>query len=189
MNEVDWVNTFASTVESRLRACDRHLAVRTGMKLPYANEVRNYKDKQFNNSDFMDYETDLLVTESDDSGLWKPRVIVEAKCHGSITTHDAITYSHKAFTHRQVHPYLRYGILIGEREHYPLPGRLFRHGTQFDFMLSWVGAKPTKAEMRHLIDILRQEVQASRKMEEIIYDSRKPGRGRYTVLHKQLVIK
>jgi len=189
MNEVEWVNTFAPTVEKRLRAVNARISVVTGKKLPYANEVRSYKGKGINDADFMDYETDMLIAESDGSEIWKPRVIVEAKCHGSISTHDAITYSHKAFTHRQVHPYLRYGILIGEREHYPLPGRLFRHGTQFDFMLSWVTAKPTKSEMNSLIDVLRKEIAASRTMEEIIYDSRRPGRGRYTVLHKELKLK
>ena len=137
----------------------------------------------------MDYETDLLVTEHLPGGKWIPRVIVEAKCRGSITTHDAITYSHKAFTHRQVHPYLRYGILIGEREQYPLHGRLFRHGTQFDFMLSWNGREPTKGEMADFVDVLRKEVNASRIMEEIILDSRKQDRNHYTVLHKELRVK
>jgi hypothetical protein len=189
MTEIEWVRSFAPAVDRRLRATDVHLSVLTGKKLPYANEIRSYNNDGICDSDIMDYETDLLVTENKDGGIWKPRVIVESKFHGSITTHDAITYSHKAFTHRQVHPYLRYGILIGEREHYPLPGRLFRHGTQFDFMMSWVGANPTKNEMDNLIDLLLKEVTASRSMEEIIYESRKPGRGRYTVLHKELHIK
>lgn len=162
MSEVEWVKTFAPVIEKRLRKHDARLSVLTGKKLPYANEIRSYKDANINDADFMDYETDLLVTENRDSGVWTPRVIVEAKCRGSITTRDAITNSHKAFTHRQVHPYLRYGILIGEREHYPLPGRLFRHGTQFDFMLSWIATQPTKKEMDALIDLLRKEVAASR---------------------------
>ncbi|GAB4286004.1 MAG: hypothetical protein Kow0081_4020 [Candidatus Dojkabacteria bacterium] len=61
---------------------------------------------------------------------------IEAKIN-SVTTHDAITYSQKAQTHKNVHSYLRYGILIGNRKDYALPGRLFRHGQHFDFMLSW----------------------------------------------------
>jgi hypothetical protein len=48
--------------------------------------------------------------------------------------------------HRQVHPYLRYRILIGEREGYPLPRRLFWHGMQLDFMLSWAGIEATEQE-------------------------------------------
>ncbi len=53
---------------------------------------------------------------------------METKANGSITTHDVITYSHKAATHRQVHPYLRYGILWVE-ENNILPGRLFLSDT------------------------------------------------------------
>lgn len=124
MREVEWVKTFAPTVEVRLQLADKSLAVSTGRKLPYANEIRAYVDTKIYDSDFMAYEADLLVTENIEDGIWIPRIIVEAKFGGSITTHNAITYSHKAFTHRQVHPYLRYGILIGERKHYPLPGRL-----------------------------------------------------------------
>lgn len=84
-------------------------------------------------------QTDLSIVEHIDAERWTPRVVVEAKL-GSVTTHDAITYSEKAATHRSVHPYLRYGIMLGEREHHPLPGRLYRHGAQFDFMVSFRGA-------------------------------------------------
>ena len=189
MREVEWIKTFAPTVEVRLHLDDKSLAVFTGRKLPYANEIRAYKKTDIHKSDFMAYETDLLITENIKDGIWVPRVIVEAKFRGSITTHDAITYSHKAFTHRQVHPYLRYGILIGDRKHYPLPGRLFRHGTQFDFMLSWVGSTPTEEEMSDFVDILVKEVHASRTMQEIIFDSRKKSRTHYTVLHKELKVK
>ena len=189
MTEVEWVKMFAPEVEARLRVIDPRLSVLTGKKLPYANEIISYKNAEINDSDFMDYETDLLVTESAEEGIWKPRVIIEAKYRGSITTHDAITYSHKAFTHRQVHPYLRYGILVGERKHHPLPGRLFRHGTQFDFMLSWIATEPARAEMDDLVEVLTKEVAASRIMEGIIFDSRKKRRNHYTVLHKELRVK
>ena len=79
-------------------------------------------------------ETDLLVFEKTD--IIKPRIIIESKIN-SVTTHDAITYIYKAQTHKNVTPYIRYGIMLGNRKHYPLPGRLFRHGTNFDFMISF----------------------------------------------------
>lgn len=189
MNEVEWVKTFAPALKARLCKADSSLFVDTGRKLPYAYEIRAYSDADTHSSGSMKYETDLLIGEKAEDGNWIPRVIVEAKCRGSITTHDAITYSNKAFTHRQVHPYLRYGILLGERKQYPLPGRLFRHGTQFDFMLSWAGGDPSKIEMDDFVDVLTKEVNASRIMEAIIYDSKKRGRDRYTVLHKELKLK
>lgn len=98
----------------------------------------------------------------------------------------AITYSTKAVTHKNVHPYLRYGILIGRREHYPLPGRLIRHGANFDFMASWTGTDPTDDEWQALMNVLVDEVRASRKLEEILTNSRSAGRARYTIVHKPL---
>ena len=79
--------------------------------------------------------------------------------------------------------------MIGERGKFPLPGRLFRHGTQFDFMLSWVGTDATEDEMSDFIEVLIKEVKASRVMQEIIFESRKKNRQHYTVLHKELKLK
>ena len=114
--------------------------------------------------------------------------MIEVK-FGSITTHDAITYSEKAFTHKKVHPYLRYGILLGDRKEHPLPGRLFRHGHYFDFMLSWEGETGSAVETENLFEIIQMEVEASRNLEEILYNSRSSKRKRYTVLHRPLHLK
>ena len=133
------------------------------------------------------YETDILVYELTTVTNWTPRVVIEAKI-SRISTHDSITYSNKAQTHKNVHPYLRYGILIGNMKNDPLPGRLFRHGQQFDFMLSWKSFDATNEEWNNLIDILRLEVKASQSLEEIIFNSRSSNRERYTVLHKPLIL-
>ena len=107
----------------------------------------------------------------------------------SITTHDAITYSQKALSHKTVHPYLRYGIMLGNRQRYPLPGRLYRHGAHFDFMISFAGTRPTELEMDRFTEIMGAEIAASRQLEKIIYESRLRDRDRYTVLHKRLCLK
>jgi hypothetical protein len=153
----------------------------------YANEIKEYTDAEpiYNT---MKYETDILVYESRGGQLYKPRVVIETKIE-SITTHDAITYSQKSSTHKYVHPYLRYGIFLGKRGHYPLPGRLFRHGAHFDFMLSWKGYESDSDEWDSLKQIVESEVAASRKLEEMIFNSRSRGRNKYTVLHKPLIAK
>lgn len=115
-------------------------------------------------------------------------MVVEAKL-GTVTSHDAITYSHKAGLHRAVHPHLRHGIMLGDREHYPLPGRSYRHGAQFDFMVSLKGLEPTEEELQALIEVVKAEVDASRTLEKIFSESRKPGRDNYTVLHQKLILK
>ena len=103
-----------------------------------------------------------------------------------MTTHDAITYSEKASTHKRVHPYLRYGIILGNRGTYPLPGRLFRHGLHFDFMASWIDFEPTENELNILTAILLDETKASRKLQKMIFESQSSSRKRYTALHRPL---
>lgn len=126
-----------------------------------------------------------MIVEHGPASTWKPRLIIELKVK-TVTTHDAITYSQKALSHKNVHPFLRYGILMGDRKNYPLSGRLYRHGVYFDFMASWVGYNPTEDELEGLLSIIRDEVEASRFLEEIIYNSRSRNRAHFTYLHRPL---
>lgn len=186
MNENEWVSSIVPAIREALRALDPQTDIVEGEKLPYAHEIRRYRDGEPHPPEVMKFETDILVVSRESPTEWTPRVVIEAKYHGSITTHDAITYSEKAEAHRTVHPYLRYGILLGERETYPLPGRLFRHGTQFDFMMSWAGSIPTENEQAILVAVLAEEVKTSRRIEEIMYDTRSRERKTFTLLHRHL---
>ena len=131
------------------------------------------------------YETDLLVYDALDQDVWIPRVVIECKLEG-VTTHDAITYSRKASTHKQVHPYLRYGILIGSWGKGQFPARLFRHGEHFDFMAIWAGVEPTDAEWQDFTAVLSDEIKSSRKIHEILTSNRSPVKTRYTPVHRPL---
>ena len=189
MRETAWVEDI---VVDRLNQAyfndQHHLEIWPAFKLPYADEVRTYKGVDPQTRHMQAFQTDMLVREVDKNGVWKPRVVIEAKM-SRITTHDAITYSQKTATHKQIHPYLRYGIMVGNRKHYPLPGRLFRHGAHFDFMLSWVGIEPTENELSTLATVIKNEVEASQALEEIIYQSRSKNREHYTFYHKPLMLK
>ncbi len=57
------------------------------------------------------YEVDLLIKEKRDT-YSIPKLIIESK-YGKITTHDTITYSNKAKTHKDLYSGLRYGLMIG----------------------------------------------------------------------------
>ena len=130
-------------------------------KVPYAQEVLSYNsDFERDEESTMDFETDLLVYEKADT--IKPHIIIESKIN-SITTHDAIIYIYKAQTHKNVTPYIRYGIMLGNRKHYPLPGRLFRHGTNFDFMISFKDFILSEDERIAFIDLIQKEL----KLEEM----------------------
>jgi hypothetical protein len=188
MTEKEWVGLVIKVIQNSLSVHGENFIVSQAAKLTYASEIRSYAGNDPQNYSRIAYETDILISEYFSGKKWKPRIVIEAKL-GSITTHDAITYSQKASTHKNVHPYLRYGILIGDRQHYPLPGRLFRHGAYFDFMLSWEVFEPSAVELSNLLEILTEEVQASRHLEEIIYNSRSRNRKRYTFLHRPLRLK
>jgi hypothetical protein len=67
------------------------------------------------------FQTDLCVFEQKSPDVVIPRVVLEFKT--SITTHDVLTYSAKARKHKQVYPYLRYGVVMSKDT--SVPGRLF----------------------------------------------------------------
>lgn len=187
MTEKEWTARMARYLRDALNETSyRECLIEVGRKIPYGFEIRSYDDDG-PKPNVNRYETDLAVLDPEEKQSWKPRVIIEAKKR-SITTHDAITYSQKALSHKTVHPYLRYGIMLGDRERYPLPGRLYRHGAHFDFMISFGSAQPTKLEMDRFTEIISAEIDASRKLEKIIYESRQRDRDRYTVLHKRLCL-
>jgi len=188
MSEKQWVKSIYQKIEKELRLLNDNIRVSESKRLPYSNEILLYDEKdQPTEVNQLKYETDILIYELLDENTWKPRIIIEAKIN-KITTHDAITYSQKAMTHKNVHPYLRYGILVGNRGDYPLPGRLFRYGQYFDFMQSWKLFDADKSEWDGLIGVLKLEFEASRTLEEIIFNSRSKGRERYTLLHRPLVL-
>ncbi|HLR05732.1 MAG TPA: hypothetical protein VK117_07960, partial [Pyrinomonadaceae bacterium] len=78
------------------------------------------------------FQTDLCVFEDKSAEVSIPRVVIEFKTH--INTHDVLTYSTKASKHKQIYPYLRYGIVAsGETI---VPGRVFTHNEGLDFFAS-----------------------------------------------------
>lgn len=185
MRESEWVEIIADRVRRSAADGNVDLDVRVGLKLPYGYEIQEFTPEP--RAQMIDFETDFAVVERDGAEKWKPRVVIEAKLK-SVTTHDAITYSSKASAHKSVHPYLRYGIMLGDRGRYPLPGRLYRHGSNFDFMFSFREDEPDDDEMQAFLALLTAEVSASRMLEKLLYESRKPGRERYTVLHRRLIL-
>jgi hypothetical protein len=188
MTEVEWVEEMARHVRDKPMFQSSGLEIQTGFRLPYGFEISAHKEDDEPVKVTTFFETDLAIIERNEDGNWQPRVIVEAKIM-NITTHDAITYISKAAAHRSVYPYLRYGVMLGKRSEHALPGLLFRHGSQFDFMISFQSFQPSDGEMDAFLKLLDSEVQASRTIEKLLFDSRKQNRDRYTILHRKLVVK
>lgn len=188
MNEKQWVAGFVQKLEASLA----HLALEGASlkasdcrKLPYSYQVNSYEGNTPFDVDHSAYETDILIYDVPDSGKWTPRVVVECKL-GSVTTHDALTYSAKAATHKQIHPYLRYGFLASGLDGVPV--RLMKHGAYFDFMTTWRAGEPTKSEWGRFCDILGQEVTASRDLHSILRTNRSAGRSKYHTFHRPLLL-
>ena len=182
MKENDWTRMICDLLNSG--CLGENIVVEAFRKIPYAYEIKDYSEEWTDEqADLTSFETDMLIYEKREGRL-VPRVIVESKI-GTVTTHDAITYSHKASYHKNVMPYVRYGIMCGNRETYPLPGRLFRHGTNFDFLFSFVAYKPSEYELEVFIEMLHKEIQYSQQMEEILGNSRSRNRKRYFMLQKE----
>ncbi len=188
MNEKEWMKEVRKRLKKEIFFKDTNLSFYDGRKIPYSFEIISYKENEPEETNLIKYETDLIICQNLTENKWKPRIIIEGKLN-SDTTHDAMTYSQKAATHKHVHPFLRYGILIVNRKHYPLPGRLFRNGVQFDFMLSWVGYEPTNEEWKDFIKVIKDEIQYSQQLEEMIFHSRSRNRKHYTVLQRKLYLK
>ena len=186
MTENEWTQKICDKLQTVLK--HNGLFAKPLQSIPYSQEIISYSyDWEPEYLLPMKFETDLVIYEIENERI-KPRVIIEAKL-GHISTHDAITYSYKADKHKNITPYLRYGIMIGNRGDYPLPGRLFRHGTNFDFMFSFSGESPKKNEWETFKEMLHQEVEYSRMMEEMLHESRKKDRKHYHMLQKQLILK
>lgn len=186
-SEKEWVGSIQPQLQAALKdsgSDEWRVEVGVGAKLAYANEILLYRDDGTHQHRHASYETDLLVYDIRDNGDWIPRVVVECKL-GSVTTHDALTYSTKAATHKHVHPYLRYGILIGAFDD-ALPGRLIRHGAYFDFMMVWKEEFAASREWAELIRVLADEVRASRELQTMMAESRNRGRKRFNLLHRPL---
>lgn len=191
MNEKEWVNSIFPKIEESLRKENDKIRVFESEKILYRSYIESYANKmpiypllpKFNH-----FETDILISEKINENEYKPRIIIEAKIN-SISTHNAITYSQKAKAHKILHPYLRYGLLIGNRNEKALPGRLLRHGHHFDFMQSFKKFKADKEEWNSFIEILKSEYMASLLLDEIYKIVAVRGTPKITSFHKQLIIK
>src|SRR5207247_985411 len=90
MTEGEWVKQIAACIQATSWPQEEAVLLMTGLKLAYANEILSYGTAPNFKSNY--FETDLAIVEPIKTGRWRPRVVVEAKL-GSVTTHDAITYS------------------------------------------------------------------------------------------------
>jgi hypothetical protein len=112
------------------------------------------------------FQTDLCVFEKKSEDVVIPRVVIEFKT--SITTNDVLTYSAKARKHKQVYPYLRYGIVASDDSN--VPGRLFTHNESLDFCAAVANMQSEPLKIL-FASLLEAEVASSRQLEAITFGS------------------
>ena len=138
MKENDWTKRICELLQKQ--DLEENIYIDVLKKIPYAFEISSFNDEwEIDKDSFSEtsFETDMVVYEKLNNKI-VPRIIIESKV-GTVTTHDAITYSHKAMYHKNVIPFVRYGIMLGARETYPLPGRLLdTELTLIFFSVLWI---------------------------------------------------
>jgi hypothetical protein len=134
-------------------------------QLPYKVIINNGeyfpKDPAIPKKGSYSFETDLLVKEDN-----IPLVVIEVK-YNQLTTHNIITYSSKALMHKSIYPYLRYGLLIGRKEH--VPTRFFTHNIGFDFVFAMIEFE--KNLLLH--SIIEDQIKNAKELRELLKGDKK----------------
>jgi len=186
-NEKEWSEAVADRIrtEGQLEEFDG-ISVRVGTtaKLPYARKVLEPVEKESSQRRVAGHQTDLLLYDQLDSSWWVPRVVIECIL-GEVTADDALTFSAKAAKHRNVHSYLRCGVLVSSKNLFPVPAsRMLRHGDRFDFIASWTDEKASETEWALFVDMLREELRSSRTIQELFTSGQTPIK--YSIVRRQL---
>lgn len=111
------------------------------------------------------FETDLCIFEKVNGDIEIPRVVLEFK--KGLSTHDVLIYSSKASKHKEIYPYLRYGLIIGNEN--KVPGKYFTHNRALDFCVAAKSYKENDLESM-LSKLFKEEIASSRKLESIVFE-------------------
>jgi hypothetical protein len=152
------------------RSLPRRFNVQRGAPLLYQVQVDNRLDFTVKASaptrGQSAFQTDLCVFERVAANTRIPRVVLEFKT--GLSTHDILTYSTKARRHKQVYPYLRYGIVAAREPR--VTAKFFNHNEALDFVIA-AGSLSASRFAGLLRSLIRKEVSASRRLERMAFDS------------------
>ena len=111
------------------------------------------------------FQTDLCIYENKNE-IEIPRVVFEFKT--SYTTHDILIYSAKAGKHKQIYPYLRYGLISTSLLY--ITGRFFTHNENLDFVLTTKRYNDDEKIKSVIEKIMKFEIEKSTKLEQIYFE-------------------
>lgn len=110
------------------------------------------------------FQTDILIKNKK-----IPLVVAETK-YGGFTTHDILTYSAKAIKHKEVYPYLRYGLIVGREDR--IERRFFIHNIGFDFAIAVKNIEDNN-EQEELVEIIRNQIKAANELSKVFSGTRR----------------
>lgn len=91
-------------------------------------------------------------------------VVIETK-YGGFSTHDILTYSTKAQKHKEIYPYLRYGLVVGGEN--KIYNRFFTHNIGFDFAYALNGVDDSDS-IKELAEIIKQQIENAHLLIDIL---------------------
>lgn len=105
------------------------------------------------------FQTDLMIKKAI-SNKSLPLVVIEIK-FGGFSTHNILTYSAKASKHKEIYPYLRYGLVVGGVKQ--IHRRFFTHNISFDFAIAI-----EKENLNEVTEVVKQQLQAAELMLSVL---------------------
>lgn len=111
------------------------------------------------------FQTDLVIIKKD-SNL--PLVIIETK-YGGFSTHDVLTYSTKALKHKEIYPYIRYGLVVGGKN--KIDNKFFIHNVGFDFAIALRELK--EEDLKRLSTIIQKQLESAKLVLDIFMNKKK----------------
>jgi len=182
MKESPFVKIFEEAAKS---VTENDLIIKTKINLLYqlyldnnlnlcVNDIKNPKR---GNSAF---QIDLCIFQNRGNNLLIPRIAIEFKTR--VTTHDILTYSSKAGKHKDIYPFLRYGMISSDIA--SIPGRFFIHNDHIDFMIAARAYKNKSKLLAFAKELIDQELKISHILEDIHFKNKK-----YDYYRKDIVFK
>jgi len=165
MNEFEFRERLKENIQTKLRN-DKY-EIKMNENLIYKviiNENLQFEPNKPENPKRGSYafQTDLLIIRKDKQ---IPLVVIETK-YGGFSTHDVLTYSTKAQKHKEVYPYLRYGLVVGGTN--KITNKFFIHNIGFDFAIAL--KKINDNAINELIEIVRCQIKSAESILEIFKD-------------------
>ena len=111
------------------------------------------------------FQTDLLI-EKRESNL--PLVVIETK-YGGFSTHDVLTYSTKALKHKEIYPYIRYGLVVGGKD--KIDNKFFTHNVGFDFAFALKEIYDT--DLQILKTIILEQLKSAERLLDIFTNKKR----------------